>query len=389
MTKYIILLITLISLFLPAVAFAAEAESGTIEGRIVNRTEGGSGTAELDITLQTYQGDTEISSITTRTDAGGYFVFENLITEGGNDYQVTVDFQGAEYNSEWLYFNEGETSKFIEITVFDSTTSDEVIKIAMAHTIIYAGQDGSFEVKDYFLFVNESDLTYIGLPAGADEEVRETLIFSLPEGATRLQPTIGLMECCLTETEGGFVYSMPILPGSGEVAYSYMINNASGTYTFYQDVNYPIARYDLLLQGENIKVKDTQLVEGEPMDINGALFAHYSGEDFAPGNIITAQLSDLVDTSNQRITMWTGIGLVLFAIGFIGIYWRRKRRLQPVSIKDRPDQGQERLLLEIVRLDDDFADGKIAEDDYRKLRAEKKAEITALMLGEKGENGGR
>ena len=389
MTKYIILLITLISLFLPVAAFAAEAETGTIEGRIVNRTEGGSGTAELDITLQTYQGDIEISSITTRADVEGYFVFENLITEAGNDYQVKVDFQGAEYNSEWLYFNEGETSKSIQITVFDSTTSDEVIKVAMAHTIIYTGQDGSFEVKDYFLFVNESDLTYIGLPAGADEEARETLIFSLPEGATQLQPTIGLMECCLTGTEGGFVYSMPILPGSGEVAYSYMINNDSGAYTFYQVVNYPIARYDLLLQGENIKVKDTQLVEGEPMDINGALFAHFSGEDFTPGNIITAQLSNLVDTSSQRITMWTGIGLGLFAIGFIGIYWRRKWRLQPVSTKARPDHEQERLLLELVGLDDDFADGKIAEDDYRKLRAEKKAEITALMLGEKGENGGR
>lgn len=389
MTKYIILWITLISLLLPAAAFAAEAESGTIEGLIVNRTEGGSSTAELGITLQTYQGDTEISSVTTRTDADGYFVFENLIPEDGNDYQLTVDFQGAEYNSEWLYFNEGETSKSVEITVFDSTTSDEAIKVAMAHTIIYTGQDGSFEVKDFFLFVNESDLTYIGLPVGGDEEDRETLVFSLPEGATQLRPTIGLMECCLTRTESGFVYSMPILPGSGEVAYSYMINNDSGTYTFHQDVNYPMARYDLLLQGENIKVKDTQLVEGEPMDISGALFAHYSGEDFTPGNIITAQLVDLIDTSNQRITMWTGIGLVLFAIGFSGIYWRRKRRLQPVSTKDRLDQGQERLLLELAGLDDDFADGKIAEDDYRKLRAEKKAEITALMLGEKRENGGR
>ncbi len=389
MTKCIILLITLISLFLPAAAFAAEAESGTIEGRVVNGTEGGSGTAELDITLQTYQGNAEISSITIRTDVDGYFVFENLIPADGNDYQVTVDFQGAEYNSEWLYFNEGETSISIEITVFDSTTSDEAIKVAMAHTIIYTGQDGSFEVKDYFLFVNESDLTYIGLPVGTDEEVRETLVFSLPEGVTRLQPTRGLMECCLTRTESGFVYSMPILPGSSEVAYSYMINNESGTYTFYQDVNYPMAKYDLLLQGENIKVKDTQLVEGEPMDINDALFAHFSGEDFTPGNIITAQLSDLVDTSNQRITMWTGIGLILFAIGFIGIYWRRKRRSQPVSAKDRPDQWQERLLLELAGLDDDFADGKITEDDYRKLRAEKKAEIAALMLREKGENGSR
>ena len=68
---------------------------------------------------------------------------------------------------------------------------------------------------------------------------------------------MGLREGFITETENGISYSMPILAGSNEVAHSYIINNSSGTYTFSQDVNYPTGRYDLLLQGEDIKV-DTE-----------------------------------------------------------------------------------------------------------------------------------
>jgi len=382
-----ILLLTLISLFLPASALAADAETGTIEGRIINKTEGGSSVAGLDMTLQTYQGETEIGSATAKTDGEGHFIFNVLLTAPGNNYQITIAFQGAEYNSERLSFTEGEAAKSTEIIVFDSTTSDEAIKIVMAHTIIYSGQ-GSLEVKDYLLFANEADRTYIGSDKGTTEGERETLKFALPRGAMNLQVTMGLLECCITGTEDGFSCSMPILPGSSEVAYSYTINNDSGTYAFSQKVNYPIIRYDLLLQGEDIKVKDTQLVEEEPMDINGTLFKHLSGVDLTPGDIITAQFFNLPGTRRQGIIAWVIIGAFVAGIGLAVVYMMRRGKPQPGSSEPRANQEQARLLIELAGLDDDFDDGKIAEDDYRKLRAEKKAQIAALMQREKEENGG-
>ena len=123
-------------LSLSASALAAESDSGTIEGQIINGTTGGSSVANQDITLNTYLNDAEADTTTTKTDAEGHFVFNGLSTESGYSYQAVLTFQEAEYYSEWLIFDEGETTKSAEVTVYDSTTIDEAIEVAMAHTII-------------------------------------------------------------------------------------------------------------------------------------------------------------------------------------------------------------------------------------------------------------
>jgi hypothetical protein len=46
----------------------------------------------------------------------------------------------------------------------------------------------------------------------------------------------------------------------------------------------------------------------------------------------------------------------------------------------RAPRAQERRLLdELARLDDDFEGGKVAEETYRRVRAQKKAQLVRLM----------
>jgi len=387
--KRITLAVMIFALSLSAPALAAEAGSGIIEGQVVNGTAGGGSVTDQEITLKTYLNGTEVDSTTTKTDAEGRFVFDGLSTEPGYSYEVSLFFQEAEYYGEWLSFDEGETTKSVQVTVYDSTTSDEAIKVAMSHMIIYVGQ-GTLLVKEYFLFTNESSLTYIGSKeVTAEGNNRETLRFSLPKEATELQITLGLMECCIYGSEEGFTDSMPVLPGTREVAYSYKVNYNSGTYTFSQDVNYPTTRYDFLFQGEGIEVTGDQLAAGEPMDIDGTRFNHLSGSDFAPGDIVVAQLSGLPETSNQGTVIWVALVLVVLTCGFSLGYLLKKKRLQPVSPEDSLDQRRQRLLIELAQLDDDFGGGKIPEEAYRKLRAVRKAQLIELMQRSKEEGGNR
>ena len=67
---------------------------------------------------------------------------------------------------------------------------------------------------------------------------------------------------------------------------------------------------------------------------------------------------------------------------FLGL---RKERLQPVNLEDSIDQSKQKLFVELAELDDDFEDGRIPEETYRKLRAEKKAQLIALMQRQKEE----
>ncbi len=214
MIRGIALLVASVILALSTPAFAAELESGVVEGQVSNGTEGSSSSvADHDVVLKTYLDGTETGSATAKTDAEGGFRFEGLSTSPTYVYQVSLQYQEAEYTSEWLSFGDGETTKSVEVTVYDSTTSDEAIKITVSHTIVYV-EEGSLLVKDYLLFVNEGDRTYVGSREVTADGKKETLRFPLPKEATELQYTLGLMECCAVSSEDGFVDTMAIVPGA-------------------------------------------------------------------------------------------------------------------------------------------------------------------------------
>jgi len=378
--KRIALLVIIVISGMSSFALAAEPGNGVVDGRVVNETAGGSSVADLDVILKTYLNDAEIDSTTTKTDIEGYFVFDGLSTELGYSYEVLISFQQAEYYGERLIFNEGETSKFNGVIVYDATTSDEAIMVPMSHMIIYIEED-SLLVKRYYLFANEVDRTYIGSANGENPVV---LRFSLPADATELQSTMGLMECCIVQNEEGFYDTMPLLPGSREVAYSYRVIRNSGTYTFSQMVNYPTNRFDILVQGEEVKITSDQLATDEPMDISGTLFNHLSGKEIAAGETLVIRLSGLPHTNTLVGILWVLLALILIVAGFVFVYLIKRKRPQPVSDEGVLSQ-QQRLLAELAELDDNFEEGGILEETYRRLRDEKKAELIEIMHSSKEE----
>jgi hypothetical protein len=386
LVKRIVWLVIFI-LSLPAPVLAAEPGNGIIEGRVVNGTVDGSSFAAQDITLKTYQNDTEVGVTTTRADTEGHFVFDGLSTESDYSYQVELNFQEADYPGERLNFDEGEITKSTEVTVYEATTSDEAIKLVMAHTIIYVRQ-GSLDVVEFYLFVNESDRTYIGLTKVTAEGTRDTLRFFLPEKATELQLGYGLMECCILRSEEGFTDTMPVLPGSREIVYAYKLDYNSGVHNFSKKVNYPINSFNLLVQGEAIQVSSDQLIREEPAVIEETFFNRISGSDFTPGNTLTAQLSGLPQTNNQGAAIWVVLTLIVLGAASGFVYLARKGKLQLVKAQVSFPQSRQKLLIDLAQLDDDFADGKIREEDYRRLRAEKKVQLVTLMQRPK-ENCGR
>jgi hypothetical protein len=356
-------------MYLSTPAMADEPGVGIIKGSIFNRTEGGSSVVDQEAILKTYLDNAEVGSTTVITGVGGSFIFNGLSVESGYNYQVVVFFQQAEYFGEWLSFEEGETAKSVEINVYDSTTSNEAISVVNAHTIIYVEQE-RLQVKEYYLFVNESDLTYIGSKEVSTEGDREILTFTLPNDAAKLRITLGLMECCILNNENGFSDTMPFLPGSQEVAYSYEVEYNSGRYELSQLVNYPIANFDLMLQGD-VKVDVNLLGVKESLDIGDVSFSHFTGNDLVPGDVLSINMSDLPGSGSLWVITGVVLALVILGGGLNSI-----------------DQRRQRLLIELARLDDDFDDGKIQEDAYRSLRNETKVKLAELIRRSQKEGNG-
>lgn len=387
MPKRFILPVLLLSLLplLPASVSAAETGEGIIEGQVINGTENGGSVENQEIILTPYLDDIEIETRSTFTDPEGSFLFSELPTGAGYSYDVSLYYQEAEYHSKRLVFADDSYVKSIVLDVYDATENLEAIQIEMAHIIIYV-EPGILHVEEYLIFFNESDHAYIGTPSSSDESIRETLKFSLPEGASGLQIS-GPMDCRITSTENGLVDSMAVLPGPKEIVYSYHIYLDSKKYVFSEGVNYPIKNLTLLVQGDNIDISSEQLFASESLSVEGTAFNHLSGNNIARDEVISVRLSNLPVTGNSANMIWLAFILAIPVIGFLFVFALRRRKLGVVVPPGHEEQSDQEALTELAQLDDDFEDGKIDEEVYRRLRAKKKSQLMQSAKNVKGNTG--
>ncbi len=392
-----ILLLLLALMLLSAPALAAEGD-GVIEGTLVNATSGEK-VANQELTLKTYLNNAELLADTTATDAEGSFVFSGLATTSDYLYGITLTYQEAEYNTAAIVFNAGETTKSVEVTVYDSTSSDEAIEVEQSHTIIYVDKDGLL-IKEYYLFTNYSDLTYIGIKPNADSETRQTLKFYLPDGASEFQIGGDLMSCCILSSEDGFVDSMPVFPGAREINYSYKVGYESGEYMMSRRVDYNVINYNLLVQGGGVLVASDQLTQEESLDMAGNIYSFFSGGSLGAGEVVEAAISGLPEVSNQNAATWVTVAVAIMTLGAVsGYLWWKRRSLRPIRQEailhpqgglPQPktfDRKRQRLLRELAQLDDDFEAGRIAEDNYRHQRQAVKARLIELVSPSKESSG--
>jgi len=124
---------------------------------------------------------------------------------------------------------------------------------------------------------------------------------------------------------------------------------------------------------------------------NGTRFLQSTGKSLAAGSTLAVKfsVSDSPEPSAsspksasrdyQSAFKWVGVALAIVGAGFcVGypVVRRRSRRLGAVP-SESPTERR-RILIEIARLDDDFEAGKLSEEEYQRLRAEKKAQLAAI-----------
>lgn len=395
MIKRITWLLLAVLLTLPVSVLAAEPGTGTIQGQVVNSTKDGTSKVnDIEITLTTYLNGDEDKTTTARSDDQGAFTFEGVATDAAYSYQIKLAFLGADYTSDPIAFKSGETSQSVMMKVYETTPTDEAIKVSIEHTVIFPATDG-LQIEKYYMFTNESDRAFIGGKEIAPDK-KETLRFALPQGAVQPQYLAGLMECCVYNNSGGFVDTMAVTPGTREIAYAFKLDYGAAQRSLADQVKYPTKRYEVLVRGEGIQISSAQLTNAGPTNINGVQYQRLSGSGLNPDDAVTLQIAGLPQ-KESGVAPWL-IPTVLVLIGATGVlYWLRRRQPQPVPARAGAGaasgtaprsaaslaQRKQKLLMEMARLDDDFEAGRIAEEAYRRSRAQKKAELVGLMAKEK------
>ena len=370
------------------VAQTKDSAPGLIEGSITNKTPAGGEVENQEIILHVNKDASEIEELSTRTSSSGSFEFPDLFTDEDYSYYLSLGYQGGEYQSATVSFPPEESLLVLNLIVYDSTTSDEKIKVDIDHIVIEKAEEGSLLVSETLVFNNIGDKTYIGEKDDLSG-VNESLRISLPVDFHDLEYVRGLMDCCARQTKDGIIDSMDLKPGPKTVTIRYKLDYSSKSYLFAKLFDYTTASFYLLVPTVFKTSSDSLILEG-PVEIEGRPYTALGlEEEMSANSRITVEISDL-PSQGWRFTHTAIFGLIAFFV-VLGLAYpllkksktskkqASQKRIKPAEAKEDLEAERKTLLSLIAHLDDQFETKEVPEHLYREMRKEFKEKLVKIM----------
>jgi hypothetical protein len=404
------------------VAPSARAADAIITGQVVGKN-GASGIAGTSIALEIATaagGVPQTRSTTARDD--GTFRFDGFTFDPNAVYLVKVTYDGGIYFRE-VTFASGATSADVgAIEVYPGTRDAGTLSFPRLNTIFSSfDQDNTAQAIETGAYSNSSDHAFVGLPQAQNAM---TVRFGLPQSAIGIQPAQGLNRDTMVSLDepplAGFATIEAVPPGDQEFAYIYRVQTHGDTLDFDRVFPYTTGLYSLYLPpkarlvsgGSNIGLRDS----GEQTLQNGQVFRVFTANNIPANSRLVAHFSGL-PTAGSEINPLIPAMLVfvlLIGIGLIVVYGRNRRpsmvtaaatrqvktvpgnvakvrangSAKPVKNGSKPSEDtpaeslaarKERLLLELVELDDRYEAGDLEEADYRRLRRVRKNDLVVTL----------
>jgi hypothetical protein len=265
---------------LAAVPAAGAQAGGTING-VVMLAPTNTPLADMQVTLEWYEGTTLKQTLQTRTDAGGGFSFTGLAVGGENVYTVSALYKDVAYAADMITLTADAPQKTVRLDVYETTDDDSGIVIERAHLIISPLNEG-VQVGQMFILSNTGDKAFIGKPL---QEGGRPVTFRmyLPKGADQLTFDAGALGERFISVPDGVADTMPIPPGqsSAQVVLSYTLPPQGSPWSMDYTLYYPVKNL-------NVLVSMGWIVEGAPLEFAGTMggempFLNYAARDL-PAN---------------------------------------------------------------------------------------------------------
>ena len=403
---------------------STSAKDGSINVQLVNETPGSSldQSSPISVTLVALQDSQQVDEISRKADAEGAVHFTSLSRAAGRAYGLQVSYKGVEYFSELLDFSKGDATLAQQVKVYDTTDDAAVIRISRAHLILDFDAT-NLRVGELYFIDNPGNWTYIGkVPVGGGP--RSTLQFSLPAGTNNLKFGDPRMESSTSLTDTGFRDTLPVPPGSRQVLFTYQLPYQSPTMSITRMVPYPTDIVNVLVADVGEKVSVSGLAPQDKLaNGSGSSFLAFRTQNFPAAQPFQINLTNLPKTPpvaaapatagttaattaaalptsatvlpaglDQGLIRNSGLALglvgILLALFYPTLRGRFRLNLQPKALPQTTPgakltpgglqaQRQE-LLWAVARLDEDFAVGKVPNEEYQHLRAALKLRLVNL-----------
>jgi mono/diheme cytochrome c family protein len=348
-------------------------EKGKIKGVVVNKSLS-QNVSELDIKLTSYMGDKSREEYSVKSNSKGQYIFEDLRWD--RSYIISLMYKGVEYATGKIVFTPEESIKAFDLPVFDTSTDDSLVIQDSSHIIIEIQEDRA-SVAELSVFSNGSNSVFIG--NDINEEKRETLRFDIPNNADAIQFHHGISEQTSVLEDGKLISTQSVQPGISRIIFSYQIPINRET-KINRKLNY-LTNSQLILVSDNGYETNVEGLEGgEQVDMHNKKFLKWSGNNLKKGHEIKINISKPIIVTDY--VKWIVLLVVIILIGAsIGYSFYRKNRIE-VQIDNHDinlESLKDSLIRDIAKLDDMFEAKDIGEQEYKKLREEKKAKLLELI----------
>ncbi len=317
---------------------------------------------------------------TTTLQGDGEFLFSALPMDAKNLYQVSIEYKGLIYFSEYLTETDLQTGKKFELMVYEGTQDTSKLVISSLNLVFDFLVEGQVKVVEQVLLSNTGILAVVPAKDG-----QALLHYELPSGASNLTFGQGQIGDRYELVSGGFSDYRAVLPGenSYEVLYAFDLDYDRAL-EFVRAVEFPAQNVHVILPKNEVELRgDSLVLTGEQL-VNSVPYRVYQlNRGLGAGEHIALRLTGTHPLKKPFLIQISGDGLVIALIalaitGGIAAFWLR-RSSRAGAAGNSPNQ----IMDAIIILDEQFEKKEISENKYKRERARlKKCLELALKKGD-------
>ncbi len=351
----------LLLLLLSSVVFG---QSAVVRGKVLNGTTGKPVTTSNILLLKPGSAGMEtVASASNRSD----FLFENLPLTQGMPLILRTTWQDVNYSVN-VQLSEARGYE-VDLMVYDTSTEFAGIHARVPHLI--AVREGEHLIVEETLeFHNNGKTTF----------QKDGLSFHLPPGAHNVTLSTvyekGLSVPAVSEQKGdAYVVQLPLKPGVSRIQIAFQLEYGGAETDLTHAWDFDVENVNVFVSPADVNVHSDQLSSIVDTELLNNNFSGFKSATIAAGTPLAVKMhggssavhrdvQDVVAEDNDiQEAIWIilplAVGLLLTALHF-GIE-RRKTK--------------ESLIEEIAALDDRWASGQIAEDEYHQRRTDMKKDL--------------
>jgi hypothetical protein len=248
----------------------------------------------------------------TLSDAHGNFAFIGLPLGGIRVFILATEYQGVRYESDRVTLALDSPARSQDLVVYDGARGRAGLRATVAFAVVDIGR-GGIRVSVIQRFENPTDRTLV--PTGDDP-----LVFPLPRGAEAVAFLAGWRAPRLTE--GQITDTIPLRPGTQQVAYAFDVEARTQDVTFPWKLPYGAADVEILVQDVGVRPRAESLHPAGTVAGPRGRYLRWSGGPVAPGSEVAISLEGVPVA--QHILLAVVIAALAVALGS-GLVWALRR----------------------------------------------------------------